>query len=121
MLLSVGASIGILGFLGIVSNLIIFEILPFLVLAIGVDNLFILVQTYQRTTRLPHETISEHVGRVVGECAPSMLLSSLSEATWWAPKYFFNFEHFFAGPYFHISLLKFPLLLRPKCAATKPH
>ena len=81
VLLSVGASVGVLGFLGVFSNLIIFEILPFLVLAIGVDNIFILVQTYQRTRRLPHETLAEHVGRVVGEVAPSMLLASLSEAT----------------------------------------
>ena len=35
----------------------------------------------QRTRRLPHETIAEHVGRVVGEVAPGMLLASLSEAT----------------------------------------
>ena len=44
VLLSVGASIGLLGFVRIESTLIIFEILPFLVLAIGVDNIFILVR-----------------------------------------------------------------------------
>jgi len=43
VLLSVGSSIGVLGYLGIESTLLIFEIIPFLVLAIGVDNLFILV------------------------------------------------------------------------------
>ncbi len=47
VLLSVVASIGIFGIFGIESTVIIFEILPFLVLAIGVDNMFILVQTYQ--------------------------------------------------------------------------
>jgi hypothetical protein len=47
VLLSVVASIGIFGIFGIESTIIIFEILPFLVLAIGVDNMFILVQTYQ--------------------------------------------------------------------------
>lgn len=81
VLLSVGASIGIFGFAGIESTLIIFEIIPFLVLAVGVDNIFIMVQTYQRTNRLEFETLPEHVGRVVGEVGPSMLLSSLSEAT----------------------------------------
>ena len=57
VLLSVGASIGIFGYSGMVSNLIIFEIIPFLVLAIGVDNIFILVQTYQREKRKSSETL----------------------------------------------------------------
>ena len=57
VLLSVMASIGIFGFANIESTLIIFEILPFLVLAIGVDNIFILVQTYQREKRRPYETL----------------------------------------------------------------
>ena len=48
VLLSVGASVGIFGFIGVKATLIIFEIIPFLVLAVGVDNIFILVQTYQR-------------------------------------------------------------------------
>ena len=48
VLLSVGASVGVFGFVGVKATLIIFEIIPFLVLAVGVDNIFILVQTYQR-------------------------------------------------------------------------
>jgi Niemann-Pick C1 protein len=44
VLLSVAASIGIFGFAGVPATLIIFEIIPFLVLAVGVDNIFILVQ-----------------------------------------------------------------------------
>ena len=36
---------------GVKATLIIFEIIPFLVLAVGVDNIFILVQTYQREPR----------------------------------------------------------------------
>ena len=44
VLLSVAASIGIFGFVGVPATLIIFEIIPFLVLAVGVDNIFILVQ-----------------------------------------------------------------------------
>ena len=83
VLLSVAASIGIFGFIGVSATLIIFEIIPFLVLAVGVDNIFILVQTYQRDQRKPSETLQEHVGRVVGEVAPSMLLSSSSEVIFW--------------------------------------
>ena len=50
-------------------------------LAVGVDNIFILVQRYQRTPRQKYETHAEHIGRVTGEVAPSMMLSSLSEST----------------------------------------
>lgn len=81
VLLSVAASIGTFGFIGVPATLIIFEIIPFLVLAVGVDNIFILVQTYQREPRKDYESHAEHVGRVVGEVAPSMLLSSVSEST----------------------------------------
>ncbi len=59
---------GVFGFVGVPATLIIFEIIPFLVLAVGVDNIFILVQTYQRDPRRgPTETHPEHVGRIVGE------------------------------------------------------
>merc|ERR1719347_922753 len=81
VLASVFASIGIFGFIGVPATLIIFEIIPFLVLAVGVDNIFILVQTYQRDSRREFESHPEHVGRIVGEVAPSMLLSSVSEST----------------------------------------
>lgn len=39
------------------------------------------LQTYQREPRKPTETHAEHVGRIVGEVAPSMLLSSVAEST----------------------------------------
>ncbi|CAG7836043.1 unnamed protein product [Allacma fusca] len=81
VLTSVASSIGIFGFLGVPATLIIIEVIPFLVLAVGVDNIFILVQTYQRSVRLPSETRHDHIGRIVGEVGPSMLLSSVSEST----------------------------------------
>lgn len=81
MLLSVSSAVGIFGYLRVPATLIIIEVIPFLVLAVGVDNIFILVQTFQRSKRLPKESHPEHVGRVVGQVAPSMLLSSVSEST----------------------------------------
>ncbi|XP_022654029.1 Niemann-Pick C1 protein-like [Varroa destructor] len=78
---SVAASIGIFSFFGVSSTLIIFEVIPFLVLAIGVDNIFILVQTHQRTTRLDGESVEQHMARVLGIVGPSMLLASASECT----------------------------------------
>lgn len=44
---SVFASLGTFSFFGTKATLIIVEIIPFLVLAVGVDNIFILVQAFQ--------------------------------------------------------------------------
>ncbi|KAK3087273.1 hypothetical protein FSP39_003937, partial [Pinctada imbricata] len=80
VLLSVSASLGVYSYMGVAATLIIIEVVPFLVLAVGVDNIFILVQTYQREKPLPNETVEEKVGRIVGKVGPSMLLSSSSES-----------------------------------------
>ncbi|MGH0137993.1 UNVERIFIED_CONTAM: hypothetical protein FKN15_065324 [Acipenser sinensis] len=66
VLSSVACSLGIFSYIGIPLTLIVIEVIPFLVLAVGVDNIFIIVQTYQ-------------IGRILGDVAPSMLLSSFSE------------------------------------------
>lgn len=81
VLASVVASAGVFGFLGISATLIIFEVIPFLVLAVGVDNIFILVQTHQREPKNVDETNAQHIGRILGKTGPSILLSSLSECT----------------------------------------
>ena len=65
VLASVVCSIGIFGFCGVSATLIIVEVIPFLVLAVGVDNIFILVQTSQREPRRPDETIAQHIGRTL--------------------------------------------------------
>ncbi|XP_065652325.1 NPC intracellular cholesterol transporter 1 isoform X2 [Hydra vulgaris] len=80
VLLSVTASLGVFSYAGVSATLIIIEVIPFLVLAVGVDNIFILVQALQWDDRLPNETVGEQVGRVLGMVGPSMLLSSLSES-----------------------------------------
>ncbi|CAB4020925.1 Niemann-Pick C1 [Paramuricea clavata] len=77
---SVLCSLGIFSFANKPATLIIIEVVPFLVLAVGVDNIFILVQKYQRDLQQPGETVSNQIGRVLGEVAPSMLLTSTSEA-----------------------------------------
>lgn len=47
VLSSVACSLGIFSYIGIPLTLIVIEVIPFLVLAVGVDNIFIIVQTYQ--------------------------------------------------------------------------
>ena len=44
---SVFASIGFYGYVGIATSLIVIEVVPFLVLAIGADNVFILTLEFQ--------------------------------------------------------------------------
>ena len=81
VLASVVGSVGIFGYIGVPATLIIFEVIPFLVLAVGVDNIFILVQTHQRDAKKPTETHAEHIGRILGKVGPSILLTSISEST----------------------------------------
>ena len=47
VLIAVTSSLGMYSYFGIESSLIILEVVPFLVLAVGVDNLFILVHSYE--------------------------------------------------------------------------
>lgn len=80
VMLSIGASLGFYGYTGVPATLFVIEVIPFLVLAVGVDNIFILVQAWQREPRKEGESVEDHVGRVVGKVAPSMLLSTSAEA-----------------------------------------
>ena len=50
ILLSVTMSMGIYGYVGVATTLIIIEVVPFLMLAVGADNIFILVLEYQVRT-----------------------------------------------------------------------
>ncbi|MBN3296956.1 NPCL1 protein, partial [Amia calva] len=76
---SVLASMGFYAWVGIPSSLVILQVVPFLVLAVGADNIFIFVLEFQRDERRPGEKREEHIGRILGNVAPSMLLCSASE------------------------------------------
>ena len=74
---SIVCSLGLFSYLGVKMTLIIIEVLPFLVLAVGVDNIFIMVQHLQRDKPLSDkETVEDQVSRVLAEVGPSMFLSS---------------------------------------------
>ncbi|KAJ6662145.1 hypothetical protein lerEdw1_012610 [Lerista edwardsae] len=90
VLSSVACSLGIFSYFGVPLTLIVVEVIPFLVLAVGVDNIFIVVQTFQirfltyelqfqRDERLQGETLDKQMGRILGDVAPSLFLSSFSE------------------------------------------
>ena len=80
VLLSVFASGGFFTFLGVPATLITLEVIPFLLLAVGVDNIYVMVQTYQNDERMPDETIESQIARVVGKVGPSMLLTGTTQS-----------------------------------------
>lgn len=79
VLCSVVCSLGLLGYVGVTTTLLTIEVIPFLVLAVGVDNIFILVQTHQRAPKVKSGDICEQVGETLASVGPSMLLTSASE------------------------------------------
>ncbi|GLH02514.1 NPC intracellular cholesterol transporter 1 homolog 1b [Gryllus bimaculatus] len=81
VMLSVLTALGIFAYSGVATTLLVIEVIPFLVLAVGVDNIFIMVQTHQRESRRPDESYAQHVGRTLGKVGPSMLLTTLTEST----------------------------------------
>ncbi|KAI4297881.1 hypothetical protein L6164_037740 [Bauhinia variegata] len=77
VMLSVLGSVGIFSAIGVKSTLIIMEVIPFLVLAVGVDNMCILVHAMKRQSIvLP---IEERISNALAEVGPSITLASLSE------------------------------------------
>ncbi|KAJ4715848.1 Niemann-Pick C1 protein-like [Melia azedarach] len=77
VMLSVLGSVGFFSAIGVKSTLIIMEVIPFLVLAVGVDNMCILVNAVKRQPmELPLET---RISNALVEVGPSITLASLSE------------------------------------------
>lgn len=79
VLASVLCSLGVFGYLGVATTMLTVEVIPFLVLAVGVDNIFILVHTYNRLDRSSYASISDGVGEALGRVGPSILLTAASE------------------------------------------
>ncbi|BES93207.1 niemann-pick [Nesidiocoris tenuis] len=80
VLLSVASAVGIFGYLGTPTSLLIIEVIPFLVLAVGVDNMFILVKTFKENSNYSTD-IAECVGHTLRNVGPSIVLTTFSEAT----------------------------------------
>ncbi|CCD24281.1 sphingolipid transporter NDAI_0C06220 [Naumovozyma dairenensis CBS 421] len=72
---------GLLSFLGIKSTLIIAEVIPFLILAIGIDNIFLITHEYDRLRdRMPDIPINEIIIKTISRISPSIILSFLCQA-----------------------------------------
>ncbi|MCO5604732.1 hypothetical protein L7F22_058902 [Adiantum nelumboides] len=76
--LSVLGSVGLFSAFGVKCTLIIAEVIPFLVLAVGVDNMCIIVHAVKRQgAELSTEL---RVGNALAEVGPSITLASLAES-----------------------------------------
>lgn len=80
VMLSVLSSGGFFTYVGVPATLITLEVVPFLLLAVGVDNIYVMVQTYQNDERHESETVVEQIARIVGKVGPSMLLTGTTQA-----------------------------------------
>ena len=80
VLMSVTASVGLFAATGLKATLIIAEVIPFLVLAVGVDNIFLIVHEFERVN-ISHadESVSDRISRALGRMGPSILLSATTE------------------------------------------
>jgi len=80
VLMSVSASVGLFSAAGIKVTLIIAEVIPFLVLAVGVDNIFLIVHEFERVnTSNPDLAIEHRMSKALGRMGPSILLSATTE------------------------------------------
>lgn len=113
VLMSVSGSVGLFSAAGVKVTLIIAEVIPFLVLAVGVDNIFLIVHEFERVnTSHPDEEIHERVAKALGRMGPSILLSASTETVAFAMGAFVgmpavkNFAAYAAGAVFLNALIQ---------------
>ncbi|ANB13936.1 Ncr1p [Sugiyamaella lignohabitans] len=118
VLLSVISSVGLFSYFGIKCTLIIAEVIPFLILAVGVDNIFLLTHGLE-TVNLTHPNLSieERLALALGHVGPSILLSTLCEVSAFAlgasvaMPAVRNFAIYSAGAVFFNSLLQMTMFM----------
>jgi Niemann-Pick C1 protein len=80
VLMSISASIGLFSAAGIKVTLIIAEVIPFIVLAVGVDNIFLIVHEFERVNLShPDDMVEFRISKALGRMGPSILLSAITE------------------------------------------
>jgi Niemann-Pick C1 protein len=80
VLMSISASVGLFSAAGIKVTLIIAEVIPFIVLAVGVDNIFLIVHEFERVNLShPDDMVEDRIAKSLGRMGPSILLSASTE------------------------------------------
>lgn len=78
IVISVLASAGVFAFFGVKSTLIIAEVIPFLILAIGVDNIFLIVHELNMVNDSADDVdIPTRISAALGKVGPSCLISAV--------------------------------------------
>ncbi|KAK6465264.1 patched family-domain-containing protein [Scheffersomyces coipomensis] len=78
ILLSVLSSIGLFAIIGLKSTLIIAEVIPFLVLAVGIDNIFLIVHELHLVSDVyPNAAIERRISQALKNIGPSCLISAV--------------------------------------------
>ncbi|XP_071508891.1 patched domain-containing protein 3-like [Diadema antillarum] len=75
--LAVASTLGLLSFAGVNFNVVTLS-MPFLILGIGLDDMFIMVAAWRKTS--PCETVEERMGGTYAEAAISITITSITDA-----------------------------------------
>ncbi|KAL2890275.1 NPC intracellular cholesterol transporter 1-related protein 1 [Ceratocystis lukuohia] len=118
VLMSITASIGLFSWFGLKATLIIAEVIPFIVLAVGVDNIFLIVHEFERVN-ISHvdDMVEARVSKALGRMGPSILFSALTETVSFALGAFAgmpavrNFAIYAAGAVFINAVLQVTLFV----------
>ncbi|KAI9550392.1 putative hedgehog receptor patched [Daphnia sinensis] len=78
--ITVAAGLGFCALIGIVFNASTTQIVPFLALGLGVDNMFLLTHTYAQSWDQQYRRYGDHTGEILKRSGVSILLSSVSNA-----------------------------------------
>ncbi|KAI1758384.1 patched family-domain-containing protein [Xylaria castorea] len=118
VLMSITSSIGLCSWAGIKATLIIAEVIPFIVLAVGVDNIFLIVHEFDRVNQSHQDSmVEERIARALGRMGPSILFSAITETVSFALGAFVgmpavrNFAIYAAGAVFINALLQMTLFI----------
>lgn len=118
VLMSISASIGLFSWANLKATLIIVDVIPFIVLAVGVDNIFLIVHEFERVNaRNPDDDVELRVAKALGRMGPSILLSAITETVSFALGAFVgmpavrNFAIYAAGAVFINAVLQVTLFI----------
>ncbi len=118
VLMSISASVGLFSAMGVKVTLIIAEVIPFIVLAVGVDNIFLIVHEFERVNMShPDEYVEDRVAKALGRMGPSILLAALTETIAFSMGAFVgmpavrNFAIYAAGAIFINAILQITMFI----------